>query len=105
MLDFEPQFPRISRAVRLISATTDNPLSGRVGEAIERRLRAATHGLTIDEVEAVETFLAGLSAQALEDVCIGGGIDRSKWIDEPELVAGFLDRAFQGAPVEGRADD
>lgn len=100
MLDFELQFPRISRAVRLIAADNGDHHAERLGHAtagtlIERRIRAGSEGVNVDELEEIETFLAGLSDERLETLCIGEHAD-VRAIGAPQLVEDFLERAFEG---------
>ncbi len=100
MLEFEPQYPRMGLAVRLISADAGDHQVERfggaqLGELIERRLRAAAEGLTPFELEEIETFLAGLERADLETLCIGDQ-DEAKALQAPAYVDAFLQRAFEG---------
>lgn len=100
MLEFEPQYPRIALAVRLISAEGDDHHSAGLGIAslttlIERRLRAAVGGLGVEELEEIETYLGDLSREELGTLCAG-----KQWEEEglsaPPIVQGFLQRAIEG---------
>jgi len=100
MLDLAPQFPRIAKAVELIAQDSGDPLLGFYGAPgaegfLERRIRAGAEGLSPDDLENVENFLADLSAEDLELLCIGEQTDAAE-LGAPQVVGGFLLRAFEG---------
>ncbi|MDP2214749.1 hypothetical protein [Phenylobacterium sp.] len=100
MLEFEPQYPRLTQPLGVIAADNGDHHAERLGHAgqgtlIERRLRAGAEGLGAFELEEIETFLAGLSREDLDTLCTGEETDRLA-IDAPVFVEAFLQRAFEG---------
>lgn len=101
MPEFAPQYPRIALACAMLGDDAGDGHAERLGHAptgslIERRLRARAEGLCAFELEEIETFLAGLSREDLETLCIGEETERLA-IDAPAFVQAFLQRAFEGA--------
>ena len=99
MLDLAPQFPRTARAVELIEIDNGGHHLQRLGVGpalgtlVEAAMRAAAGGLSGDDLEQIEQYLAGLSDDDLEILCMGEHSE-IKALGAPELVEDFLQRAF-----------